>query len=90
MMKEAFRPVMISSLHSDWNATENYYHIYSRAMKTQHPNVHQYLNDILNLLKQKTSDVSMNTKDRHYIDFIRFNMKCPNVYTHAHFPTTVK
>ena len=24
--------------------------IYSRAMKTQHPNVHQYLKDILNIL----------------------------------------
>ena len=32
----------------------------------------------------------MNTKDRHYIDFIIFNVKCPNVYTHAHFNPTVK
>ena len=32
----------------------------------------------------------LNTKDRHHIDFISFNVKCPNVYTHAKFPTVVK
>ena len=32
----------------------------------------------------------MNTKDKHYIDFNSFDVKCPNVYTHAHFPTVVK
>ena len=28
-------------------------------------------------------------KDRNYIDFISFNVKYPNVYTHVHFPTVV-
>ena len=64
--------------------------IYSRAMKTQHPNVHQYLKDILNVLSKRISGDFMNTSDRHYIDFISFNLKCPNIYTHAHFPTVVK
>ena len=54
-------------------------HIYSRAMKTQHPNVHQYLKDILNALSSTIPGDFMNTKDRHYIDFISFNVKCPNV-----------
>ena len=63
--------------------------IYSRAMKTQHPNIHQYLKDILNILSQRISDDFTNTIDRHDIDFIRFSMKCSNVYTHAHFPTVV-
>ena len=58
-------------------------------MKTQHPNVHQYLKDILNILSQRISGDFMNTKDRHHIGFITFNVKCPNVYTHAHFPTEV-
>ena len=31
----------------------------------------------------------MNTKDTHHIGFISFNVKCLNVYTHAHFPTVV-
>ena len=58
-------------------------------MKTQHPNVHQYLKDILNILSQRISCDFMNTKGRHDIGFISFNVKCPNVYTHAHFPTVV-
>ena len=41
-------------------------YLYSRAMKTQHPNVHQYLNEILNILSQSISGDFMNTKDRHY------------------------
>ena len=28
-------------------------HVYSLAMKTQHPNVHHYLKDILNILSQR-------------------------------------
>ena len=64
--------------------------IYSRAMKTQHPNVHQYVKDILNILSQRISREFMKTKDRHHIDFISVNVKCPNVYTHAHIPTVVK
>ena len=66
------------------------YIIYSRAilMKTQHPNV-QYINDILNILSHRISGDFMNTKDRRYIGFIGFNVKCLNVYTHAHFPTVV-
>ena len=59
-------------------------------MKTQHPNVHQYRKDILNIFSQRISGDFMNTKDIYYIDFIRLNVKCPNVYTHAHFPTVVK
>ena len=58
-------------------------------MKTQHPNVHQYLKDILNILLQRIYGDFMNTKDRHHIVFISFNVKCPNVDTHAHFPTVV-
>ena len=58
-------------------------------MKTQHPNVHQYLNDILNILSQRISGDFMNTKDRRHIGFLSFNVKCPNVYAHAHFPTVV-
>ena len=64
--------------------------IYSRAMKTQHPNVHQYLNYILNILSQRISCDFMNTKIRQYIYFISFNVKYPNVYTHAHSPTVDK
>ena len=59
-------------------------------MKTQHPNVHQYLKDILNILSRRFSGDFMNTKGKHYIDFISFNVKGPNVNTHAHFPTVVK
>ena len=64
--------------------------VYSRAMKTQHPNVHQYLEDILNILLKRISGDFMNANDRHHIDFISFNVKFPNIYTHAHFPTVVK
>ena len=64
--------------------------IYSRAMITQNPNVHQCLKDILNKLPQRISGGFMNTKDRQHIDFINFNLKCTNAYTHAHFPTVVK
>ena len=59
-------------------------------MKTQHPNVHQYLKDLLNILSQRISGDFMNAKDRHHVDFIGYNMKFPNVYTHAHYPTVVK
>ena len=58
-------------------------------MKTQHPNVHQYFNDILNIRSQRITCDFMNTKDIHHIVFISFNVKFPNVYTHAHFPTVV-
>ena len=54
-------------------------------MKTQHSNVHQYLTDILNILSSRISGDLMNTKDRHHINFISFNVKYPNVSTHAHF-----
>ena len=56
----------------------------------QHPNVHQYIKDILNILSQRIFGDFMNTKDIHYIDFISFNVKCPNINTHAYFPTVVK
>ena len=59
-------------------------------MKTQPPNVQQYLKDILNILSLRISGDFMNTKGRHHIVFISFYMKCPNVYTHAHFPIVVK
>ena len=59
-------------------------------MKTQHQNVHKYLKDILNIFSQRNSCDFMNTTDRHNLDFIGFIVKCPNVYTHAHFPTVVK
>ena len=59
-------------------------------MKTQHLNVHQYIKDILNVLSHGISGDFINTNDRHHIDFISFNVKCPNIYTHAHFPTVVK
>ena len=36
--------------------------LYSRAMKTQHPNEHQYLNDILNVLSQRISGDFMREK----------------------------
>ena len=58
-------------------------------MNTHHPNVHQYIKDILNRLSQRNSGDFMNTKDRHHIGFISFNVKYPNVYTHAHFQTEV-
>ena len=59
-------------------------------METQHSNIHQYLKDLLNILISRNSGDSMHTKDIHYIDFISFNVKRPNIYTHAHFPTVVK
>ena len=59
-------------------------------MKTQHPNVHQYLQDMLNIFSQRISGDFMDTKYRHNIDFISFFMKGPNVYTHAHIPNVVK
>ena len=55
-------------------------------MKTQH---HMYIN-ILRILSQRISGDFMNTKYRHNIDFISFNVKGLNVYTHAHIPTVVK
>ena len=59
-------------------------------MKTQHPNVYQYLKDILNILSQRISGDLMNTEDRHHLDFNDdFNVKCPNVNTHVYFPTVV-
>ena len=63
--------------------------IYSRAMKTQYPNVHQYLKDVLNKLSQRISGDFMNTKYRHHIDLISFNVICPNVYMHVHISTVV-
>ena len=45
--------------------------LYSWAMKTQHPNVHQYLKDIFNILSQRISGDFMNTKDRQHIGFKR-------------------
>ena len=59
-------------------------------MKTQHRNIHQYLKDILNILSQRTFDDFMNTTHMHAIDLNSFDLKCPNVYTHAHIPTFVK
>ena len=56
-------------------------------MKTQLPNLRQYLKDILNILSQSICCDFMNTKDRQCIEFISLNVKCPNVNTHAHFPT---
>ena len=64
-------------------------YVYSRAMKTQLPFVHQYLKDMLNIHSQMISRDFINTKDRHHIDFISFKVKCLNVYTYAHFPTVV-
>ena len=58
-------------------------------MKTQHPTVHQYLKDTLNILLQRISGDFMNTKERHHTGFITFNVKYPNVYTHAYFTTVV-
>ena len=58
-------------------------------MKTQHPNVYQYLNGLLNILSQRIAGDFMNTKDKHHIGLISFHVKCPNVYTHAHCPTVV-
>ena len=59
-------------------------------MKTQHPNVHQYRKDNLNIPSQRISGDFKNTNDRHYIDFISLKVNCPNVYTHALFPPVVK
>ena len=59
-------------------------------MKTQHPNVHQYLNDILNILSSRISGDFMNTKDRYHIDFLSFNVKCRNISLLAHLSTVVK
>ena len=59
-------------------------------MKTQHPSGHQYLKDLLYILLQRISGNFMNTKDRHDIDFIHFNVKCTNYYTHAHITTIAK
>ena len=59
-------------------------------MKTQHPNVHQYFKDILNIILQRTSGDFMNTKDGQHIGFISFYVKCSNVYKHAHIPTVLE
>ena len=59
-------------------------------MKTQHPNVHQYLKNILNILSLRISCDFMNTKDKHHIDYISFNVKRPNICTHTYFPTAVE
>ena len=42
------------------------------------------------LLSQRISCDFMNTKYRHHIDFISFNVKGLNVYTHTHIPTVIK
>ena len=57
--------------------------IYSREMETQHQNILKYIKDILNILLQRMFSDFRNTEDWHDIDFIRFNVKYPNVYTHA-------
>ena len=59
-------------------------------MKTQQPNVHQYTKELLNILSKRIYGYFMNTINRHHTAFISFNVKCPNDYTHAHFPTVVK
>ena len=59
-------------------------------MKTQHPNVPQYLKDISDILSMRISGDFMNAKDRHHIGFISFNVKWPNVNMHAHFRIIVK
>ena len=59
-------------------------------MKTQHPNILQYLKDILNILSQRISGVFKNTKNTYDIDFITCRVKIPNVYTHAHIPNVLK
>ena len=82
---EAFDAVRGTVLENTFART----YIYSRAMKTQHPNVNQYLNDLLNMLLQGISGDFMNTKDIHHIDLISFNVKCPTVYAHAHIQTVV-
>ena len=58
-------------------------------MKTQHQTVHQYLKDTLNILSHRISGDFMNTKEGHHTGFISFNVKYPNVYTHAYFTTVV-
>ena len=60
-------------------------------MKTQHPNVHQYFKDILDIHSQRILGDFMNTKDRRHIDYINlsFKVECPNVYTHAHIRIVV-
>ena len=39
---------------------------------------------------QSSSGDFIDTKIRHYIDFMSFYVACPNFYMHAHFPTVVK
>ena len=48
--------------------------IYSRALKTQHPDVHHYLKEILKIIPQRISGDFMNAKYGHHMDFIRFNV----------------
>ena len=64
--------------------------LYSRAMKTQHPNAYKYFKDILKILLQRICGDFMNTKDQQHIASISFNVKCSNFYTHTHIPTVVK
>ena len=59
-------------------------------MKTQHPTIHRYLQEIVNTFSQNISDDFMNRKDRHDNDFISFKVKYQNVYTHEHIPSVVK
>ena len=61
-------------------------------MKTQHPNVHQYLKDILNILSQIIFGKFMNTKRDIILTllFLKWNTLYPNVYTHAHISTVGK
>ena len=61
-------------------------------MKTQHPKGDQCLKDILNIhvLPQLSSIDLMSTKERHHINFISFNVKCPAVYTHTPILTVLK
>ena len=55
-------------------------------METHHPNVHQYLNKILNILSQRISGEFINTKDRHYFDFINYHGGNQLLYRHFNLP----
>ena len=47
------RDIALADLKKSSGMGTYYTILYSRAMKTQHKNVHQYLNDILNILSQR-------------------------------------
>ena len=54
-------------------------------MKTQHPNIHQYIQDILNILSQRIMGDFMTSKDRQYIDFISFDVKSEYIFLNKYF-----